>query len=82
MTTLILLLVLSAICGFAYHLFFGRSFASIPFYLLASLGGAVVGFTLTSLLGLNFLVVGGLPILTTAGGSLLFLALVQRIRLA
>ncbi len=81
MTTFILLLVLAGICGFAFHLFFGRSLNSIPFYLLASLGGAVVGFTVAVLLGLNFVMLGGLPILLTAGGSLLFLGLIQRIRL-
>jgi hypothetical protein len=81
MMTFILLLVLAGICGFGFHLFFGRSVASIPFYLLASLGGAVVGFVLASMLGLNFMVIGGLPVLATALGSLLFLALVQRIRL-
>lgn len=81
MTTFILMLVLAGLCGFAFHLFFGRSLGSIPFYLLASLGGAVVGFMVATLLGLNFMMVGGLPILATAGGSLLFLTLVQRIRL-
>jgi hypothetical protein len=82
MLTLLLLLVWAGIWGFAFHLFFGRSPVSIPFYLLASLGGAVVGFTLSALLGLNLMVVGGLPLLTTALGSLLFLTVVQRIRLS
>ena len=81
MTTFILMLVLAGLCGFAFHLLFGHSLGSIPFYLLASLGGAVVGFMLATLLGLNFLVIGGLPVVMTAGGSLVFLALVQRIRL-
>jgi hypothetical protein len=82
MTTFVLLLVLAGICGFAFHLLFGRGIASIPFYLLASLGGAVVGFTISMLTNLKFMMVGGLPVLLTAGGSLLFLALVHRIRLA
>ncbi|MEI6043278.1 MAG: hypothetical protein WCS37_02690 [Chloroflexota bacterium] len=81
MTTFILLLVVAGICGFAFHLLFGRSIGSIPFYLLASLGGAVVGFTLSALLGLNLIVIGGLPVLLTASGALLFLTLVHRIRL-
>lgn len=81
MLTLILLLVWAIIWGFAFHLFFGQSPLSIPFYLLASLGGAVVGFTISALLGLNIMVVGGLPLLATALGSVLFLVIVQRIRL-
>lgn len=81
MTTLILFLMLTGLCGFSFHLFYGRSAQSIPFYLLAALGGAIVGFTAAILLGWNFFNMGGLPVLTTVAGALAFLSLVQRIRL-
>ncbi len=81
MTVIILMLVLAAICGFAFHTLFGGSILSIPFYLAASLGGVVAGFALARLLNLNYLSIGGLPLITTVGGALLFLALVRRIQL-
>ncbi len=80
MTTLILFLLLAGVCGFGFHLCYGRSVASIPYYLLAALGGAIVGFTAGALLGWNFVNLGGLPVLTTMTGAILFLSLVQRIQ--
>lgn len=81
MTTLILFVLLAGLCGFGFHTFYGRSAQSIPFYLMAALGGAVVGFTAAVLMNWRFINLGGLPILTTAAGALLFLGLVQRMRL-
>jgi hypothetical protein len=81
MTTIILLLLVAALCGFSFHFFYGRSAASIPFYLLAALGGTIVGFAAAVLLGWNFMNLGGLPVLTCIVGALLFLSLVQRIQI-
>ncbi len=80
MTTLILFLLLAGVSGFGFHLVFGRSISSIPFYLLAAFGGATVGFTAAMVLGWKALSVGGLPVLTTLAGAILFLTLVQRIQ--
>ncbi|HEX2913235.1 MAG TPA: hypothetical protein VH186_20705 [Chloroflexia bacterium] len=80
MTTLILFLVLAGFCGFAFHFFFGKTARSIPFYLLAAFGGATVGFTAAKLLDWNFWTVGGLPILLTALGAVLFLSLARRVQ--
>ncbi len=80
MTTFILFLWLAGMCGLAFHFFYGQSLSSIPFFLLAAVGGAIVGYTASVLLGLNFLSVGGLPVLGTALGAILFLSLVQRIQ--
>ena len=80
MTTIILFVLLAAFCGFAFHTLFGRSNASLPFFLLAALGGATVGFTASSALNFNALAVGGLPVLGTAVGALLFLTLARRIQ--
>ena len=80
MTIIILFLLLAGICGFGFHALFGRSYRSIPFYLLAALGGSIVGFTAAVLLNWHFINLGGVPILTTAAGALLFLTLVQKIQ--
>ena len=80
MTTFILLMLLGAMCSFAFHASFGQSARSIPGYLMSGLGGALVGFALDRILGWNWLMVGGLPIFMTTCGSLVFLVLVQRIR--
>lgn len=80
MTTFILLLLLGSICSFTFHVAFGSSVRSIPFYLLAGVGGALVGYTLAQLLGWDWLLVGGLPIFMTAVGSIVFLTLARRIR--
>jgi uncharacterized membrane protein YeaQ/YmgE (transglycosylase-associated protein family) len=81
MTTLILFLLLAGICGFAFHAIYGRTLRSIPFYLLAAVGGATVGFTLALLFKINWLSFGGLPIFTTLVGAIIFLSLMRRIRI-
>jgi hypothetical protein len=81
MTTIILLLLVAGICGFGFHAVFGKSAGSIPYYLLAALGGAIVGFTAAVVLGWDFLDLGGLPLFMTVAGSLLFLSLIQRIQI-
>lgn len=80
MTTFILLLLLGSICSFAFHLTFSSSVRSIPFYLLTGIGGALVGYTVAQLLGWDWLLVGGLPVLMTLVGSIVFLTLARRIR--
>ncbi len=80
MSTFILLLLVGAICSFAFVTIFGSSSRSIPFYLLAGVGGALVGFVLATLLSWNWLLVGGLPVFMTALGSMVFLVLAHRIR--
>ncbi|MDB5081441.1 MAG: hypothetical protein JWP00_3365 [Chloroflexi bacterium] len=81
MTTLILFLLLSGICGFAFHAIYGRSIQSIPFYLLAAVGGATVGFTLALLFKLSWFTFGGLPVFATLVGAILFLSIMRRIRI-
>jgi uncharacterized membrane protein YeaQ/YmgE (transglycosylase-associated protein family) len=81
MTTLILFLLLAGICGFAFHAIYGRSMRSIPFYLLAAVGGATVGFTIALLFKLNWLSFGGLPVFATLVGAIVFLSLMRRIRI-
>ncbi len=81
MTTLILFLLLAGICGFAFHAIYGRTIRSIPFYLLAAVGGATVGFTLALLFKINWLSFGGLPVFMTLAGAILFLSLMRRIRI-
>lgn len=80
MTTIILFLLLAGICGFAFHAIYGRNLRSIPFYLLAAVGGATVGFTLALILKFNWLSFGGLPVFATLAGAILFLSLMRRIR--
>ena len=81
MTTLLLFLLLAGICGFAFHAIYGKTINSIPFYLLAAVGGATVGFTIALLLKINWLSFGGLPIFMTLVGAILFLSLMRRIRI-
>lgn len=81
MTIIIIFFLVAALCGLGFHILFGRSVQQIPINLLASFGGAIVGFTAAVLLGWNFFTVGGVPLLTTLAGALLFLTLVQRIQL-
>ncbi len=81
MTTIILFLLLAGICGFGFHAVYGRSVRSIPFYLLAAVGGATVGFTIALLFKINWLNFGGLPVFATLVGAVLFLSLMRRIRI-
>ena len=81
MTTLILFLLLAGICGFAFHAIYGRTVRSIPFYLLAAVGGATVGFTVALLFKINWLSFGGLPVFMTLVGAVLFLSMMRRIRI-
>ena len=80
MSTFILLLLVGAICSFAFLVIVGSSSRSIPFYLLAGVGGALVGFVLATLLSWNWLLVGGLPVFMTTFGALVFLLLARLIR--
>ena len=80
MTIIIIFFIVAGMCGFGFHVLFGRNIQQIPINLLAAFGGAIVGFTASVLLGWNFLSVGGVPLLTTLTGALLFLTLVQRIQ--
>ena len=81
MTTLILFLLLAGICACAFHAIYGKTIRSIPFYLLAAVGGATVGFTIGLLFKINWFSFGGLPIFMTFVGAILFLSLMRRIRI-
>jgi uncharacterized membrane protein YeaQ/YmgE (transglycosylase-associated protein family) len=81
MTTLVLFLLLAGICGFAFHVIYGKTVRSIPFYLLAAVGGATVGFTIALLFKINWFSFGGLPIFMTLVGAILFLSVMRRIRI-
>ena len=81
MTTLVLFLLLAGICGFAFHAIYGKTVRSIPFYLLAAVGGATVGFTVALLFKITWLSFGGLPVFMTLICAIIFLSLMRRIRL-
>lgn len=81
MTSIILFALFTLLLGFGFHTFFGRNLQTLPLNLLAALGGAIVGLTAAIMLGWDFWSVGGVPMLSVTAGALLFLILIQRIKL-